>query len=69
MSITNVMNGMKKPTKPAKPIPTPLVPLGFRVENEMKAALEKAAADDDRTLSSLVQKVLREWLRSGGYLK
>jgi hypothetical protein len=61
---------MKKPTKPAKPTPAPpLVPLGFRVENEMKEALEKAAADDERSLSSLVQKILREWLRSGGYLK
>jgi hypothetical protein len=58
---------MKKPKKPT--VAPPLVPLGFRVENEMKDALEKAAADDERSLSSLVQKILREWLRAGGYMK
>jgi hypothetical protein len=58
---------MKKPQKSAPP--APLVSLGFRVDHEFKEALEKAAEDDERTLSSLVQKVLREWLRERKYLK
>lgn len=44
-------------------------PLGFRVEPDLKAALEKAARDDDRSVSSLVLKVLRDHLRERGYLK
>jgi hypothetical protein len=43
--------------------------LGVRVLPETKAALEKAASDDMRTVSSLVEKVLVEWLRANGYLK
>jgi hypothetical protein len=58
---------MKKPQKPTPGAPQ--VPLGFRVEPEMKAALEKAATDDERSLSSLVQKILREWLKERKYLK
>ena len=43
-------------------------PLSFRVEGEIKIALEKAAAADDRSVSSLVERVLKEWLRGKGYL-
>jgi hypothetical protein len=43
--------------------------LGVRVEPETKAALEKAAKDDLRSVSSLVEKILVQWLRSHGYLK
>jgi len=43
--------------------------LGIRVQPETKAALEKAAKDDMRSLSSLIEKVLTEWLRENGYLK
>jgi hypothetical protein len=32
-------------------------PFGFRVDPEMKAALEKAAKDDARSVSSLAQKI------------
>ncbi len=42
--------------------------LAFRVNSDTKAALEKAAADDDRSVSSLVERVLRDWLRSKDYL-
>lgn len=42
--------------------------LGFRIPDEMKAALETAAKDDDRSVSSLVTIILREWLREKGYL-
>ncbi|MFZ6762129.1 ribbon-helix-helix protein, CopG family [Pseudoroseomonas sp. WGS1072] len=43
-------------------------PLGFRVEPEIKAALEKAAKDDDRSVSSLVERILKAWLTEKGYL-
>ena len=43
-------------------------PLSFRVEPEVKAALEKAAMDDDRSVSALVERVLKEWLGRRGYL-
>ena len=43
-------------------------PLGFRIPDEMKAALEQAAKADERSVSSLVTIILRDWLRSRGYL-
>lgn len=42
--------------------------LGVRVQPETKAALEKAAKDDLRSVSSLIEKILVEWLREKGYL-
>lgn len=43
-------------------------PLGFRVSPELKEGLEKAAKDDSRSVSSLVIKILTDWLRTNGYL-
>jgi hypothetical protein len=43
--------------------------LGVRVQPETKRALEKAAKADLRSVSSLVEKILTEWLRAHGYLK
>jgi hypothetical protein len=43
--------------------------LGIRLDPAVKVALEKAAQDDARSVSSLVQKVIAEWLRAKGYLK
>ena len=34
--------------------------INVRVTNELRAKLEKLAADDDRTLSGYVEKILRE---------
>jgi len=42
--------------------------VSFRVEPDEKTALEQAAKDDSRTESSLLQKILKEWLRKHGYL-
>lgn len=42
--------------------------LGFRIPEDMKVALEKAAEDDARSVSSLVTLILRGWLREKGYL-
>lgn len=43
-------------------------PLGFRIDPKVKEALEKAAADDVRSVSSLCEKILVTWLREKGYL-
>lgn len=43
-------------------------PIGFRVEAELKAALEAAAKADDRSVSSLVTIILRDWLKERGHL-
>jgi hypothetical protein len=50
--------------KSAKPIAT-----SIRFDPHVKAALEKAAKDDARSVSSLVQKTMMELLRAKGYLK
>ncbi|MFG1414059.1 ribbon-helix-helix protein, CopG family [Xanthobacter sp. VTT E-85241] len=42
--------------------------LGVRVQPETKAALEKAAKEDVRSVSSLIEKILTDWLRERGYL-
>ncbi len=44
-------------------------PLGFRVDPEMKAALERAASQDQRSVSSLILKILSDWLRQNGHLQ
>lgn len=41
----------------------------IRIQPSLKAAAEKAARDDQRSLSSLVEKVLTDFLRKKGYLK
>ncbi len=42
--------------------------IGIRVEPELKAAAERAAADDRRTVASLVEKALVQFLEKEGYL-
>ncbi len=37
--------------------------LSFRVPPDLKAALEEAAAADSRSVSSLILKILTDWLR------
>jgi hypothetical protein len=39
-----------------------------RMQPSVKAAAEKAAADDQRSLSSLIEKLLTDHLRKKGYL-
>ncbi len=43
-------------------------PIGFRVEPEIKEALERAAKADDRSVSSLVERILKTWLIEKGFL-
>ena len=43
--------------------------IGIRVEPPIKEAVERAAKDDRRTVASMSEKILVEWLRAHGYLK
>ena len=42
-------------------------PIGVRVSQETKDALACAAKDDLRSMASLVEKILTDWLREKGY--
>lgn len=44
------------------------LPVSFRLPPDIKAAFEKAAKDDTRSISSLMEKVITDWLREKGYL-
>lgn len=45
------------------------LPMSFRLPPDVKTAAEKAAAADSRSVASLVEKVLTEFLKANGYLK
>jgi predicted HicB family RNase H-like nuclease len=40
-----------------------------RIQPSLKAAAERAAAEDRRSLSSLVEKLLADYLKKKGFLK
>lgn len=40
----------------------------IRIQPSLKAAAEKAAAEDQRSLSSLVEKLLTDFLKKNNYL-
>jgi hypothetical protein len=42
--------------------------VNLRLEPSLKEAAEKAAADDHRSLTSLIEKLLSDHLRERGYL-
>jgi hypothetical protein len=42
--------------------------VNLRISPELKEAAERAAADDARTLTSLVEKLLGDYVRERGYL-
>ena len=43
--------------------------ISVRVDDELKEALEKAAKADRRSLASLTELILSDWLKARGYLK
>jgi hypothetical protein len=43
--------------------------ISTRLEEAERAALERVARADDRTVSALVRKIIVEWLSKNGYLK
>jgi hypothetical protein len=53
--------------KPVKAGPHPGISVRFLPA--VKTALEKAAAKDERPLSSMVQKIVADYLRAEGFLK
>jgi hypothetical protein len=48
---------------------TRTVPLDLRITPTLKAAIDKAAADDERSVASYIERVVSEHLRKKGYLK
>ncbi len=44
-------------------------PIGIRLDTHVRAALEKAAKAEERSLSFLIQKAIEEWLKARKYLK
>jgi hypothetical protein len=55
----------KAPQKPETGWP----PLSIRFDHDVRAGLEKAAKDDRRPVSQLVQKIVADWLKERKYLK
>jgi len=53
------------PQKPVRVWP----PLSVRFDQDVRAALEKAAKDDRRPVSHLVQKIVADWLKKKRFLK
>ena len=43
-------------------------PTSMRLDPQIKAAVERAAKADDRSVSSLVERILRGWLIENGHL-
>lgn len=43
-------------------------PTSVTLSPDVKEALTKAAKDDDRSVSSLIERVMRLWLIDKGYL-
>jgi hypothetical protein len=42
--------------------------VNLRIDPQLKAAADKAAADDHRSLTSLIEKLLSDYLKRRGYL-
>lgn len=45
-----------------------LAAIALRLPIETKQAIAKAAFDEQRSVSNLVERVMTEWLRERGYL-
>jgi hypothetical protein len=43
--------------------------VNLRMQPSFKRALEKAAVDDRRSITGLIEKLLHDYLRKRGYLK
>jgi predicted transcriptional regulator len=55
---------MRKVVKAARPVAT-----SVRFDPAVKAAIDKAAKADTRSTSSLIQKIIADWLKANGFLK
>ena len=45
------------------------MPLGLRVTPSLKSALERAAKDDRRSMASMAELIITDWLENKGYLE
>ena len=45
------------------------VSVGLRITPTLKAAIDKAARRDQRTVASMVEKILSDYLAENGFLK
>ena len=43
--------------------------INLRIDPKLKALADKAASDDQRSLTSLIEKLLSDHLKERGYLK
>jgi hypothetical protein len=43
--------------------------VGIRLPSDVKDALTRAAADDGRSVSSLIERIVTPWLKKGGWLE
>jgi hypothetical protein len=50
-------------------MPKPDYPISFRADAKTRAALEKAAEAESRSVSSVINIALNEWLKARGFLK
>jgi hypothetical protein len=48
---------------------TKTAPVNLRLRPSLKAAAEKAAAEDQRSLTGLIEKLLADYCRKRGFLK
>jgi hypothetical protein len=46
-----------------------MAPLSIKIPEPLKAAIVKVAADDYRSISSLVEKILSDYLKEHGHLR
>jgi hypothetical protein len=58
----------KKPSPAKKPEPRDTA-LSLRIKRTVRDAIAQAALDDGRSSSSLVERVMQDWLKGHGYLK
>ena len=42
-------------------------PISVRLEQETRDGIERAAREDKRTLNSMIEKALSDWLKERGY--
>jgi hypothetical protein len=64
-TVTRQWKKMARANKaPSRPLPTSVA-----LSAETKAAIIKAARVDERSQSSLLQKIINDWLRAHGFLK
>jgi hypothetical protein len=50
-------------------MPIKSAPFSIRLDTRVRDALDRAAVEDRRSLSNLLEKIASDWLKQNGYLK